>query len=255
MTKRYGWLGTTRKAAIRDVVSACFDAWLLDWCLQPEACKTSVEEILLASCSRESHAVWMAEVAGGRMLAALGRNRLDALGGRLALAEAEQSGGMTFELASAAVQDLLVRLATRTGHSHTSPVTWESAWPDSILHPEWGGLGLRISFEGFDLLVGIDRAIVDVICPVPAPSHGALSKRAESLGPAPVTLSAVLDFGLVSARDLAGLRTGEVLLNEHTIGQPIALRAGAQQVFCANLARIDGQFAVVATASHTGEKP
>jgi len=255
MTKRYAWLGTTRKAAMRDIVLACFDAWLFEWCLQPEECKASVEEVLLASCPREDHVVWMTEVAGGCLLLALGQNRLDALGGRLALAEAEQSGGVTFELASAAVQDLLVRLAARTGHARTSPVTRDGSWPDSILHPEWGGLGLQISFEGLDLLIGVDRAIVDVICPEPARPRGALSNRAESLGPLPVALSAVLDFGSVSASDLAGLRAGEVLLSEHTIGQPITLRAGSQQIFCAKLARIDGQFAVVATAPRTGEEP
>ncbi len=255
MTKRYAWLGTTRKTAMRDVVLACFDAWLLEWCLQPEGCKASVEEVLLASCPREGHVVWMTEVAGGCLLAALGRNRLDALGGRLASAEAEQSGGVTFELASAAVQDLLVRLAARTGHSHTSPAARDGAWPDSILHPEWGGLGLQISFEGLDLLIGVDRTIVDVICPEPTRPRSALSNRAESLGPLPVTLSAVLDFGLVSARDLAGLRAGEVLLSEHTIGQPVTLRAGPQRLFRAKLARIDGQFAVVATAPRTGEEP
>lgn len=81
MAKRYAWLGTTRKATMRDVVLACFDAWLFEWCLQPEECKASVEEVLLASCPREDHVVWMTEVAGGCLLLALGQNRLDALGG------------------------------------------------------------------------------------------------------------------------------------------------------------------------------
>lgn len=255
MTTRYAWLGATRKTLMRDVVSSCFDAWLREWCLQPEISKASVAEIPLISCPREKHEVWIADVAGGCMLVAIHRDRLDAFGSRLALAEAEQSCGVTSDLASAAVQDLLARLVAKTGHSHTSPVIWNDPWPDSILRPEWGGLGLQISFEGFELRVGIDRTIVDVICPERARPNGVLSNRAESLDPLPLRLSAVLDFGLVNARELAGLRTGEVLLSERTIGQPISVRAGPRQVFCANLARIDGQFAVVATVSSTGENP
>ena len=253
MSKRYAWLGATRKRAVRDIASSCFDAWLRDWCLQYEVCKAAVEEIPLAACSSEAHVIWVVEVADGCLLTSLDRSRLDALGGRLALAEAEHTDGMAAELACAAVRDLAVRLAVRAGHPHASPITSGDAWPDSILHPVWGGLVLQISFDGFELLVGMDRAMVNVICPERARVPGPLSTRTKSIESIPVTLSAVLDFGSVNARDLAGLRAGEVLVSERTVGQPIALRAGSCDVFDANLARADRHLAIVVAAPPTGE--
>ncbi len=53
MSKRYAWLGATRKKAVRDIASSCFDAWERDWCLQHEVSEAAIEEIPLASCSPE----------------------------------------------------------------------------------------------------------------------------------------------------------------------------------------------------------
>jgi hypothetical protein len=252
--KRYAWLGETRKRALGEVVSSCFDAWLPDWCLQHDTSEATIAEIPLVSCQADKHVVWTAEVAGGHLLALLDRNRLEAFGGRLVLADAEKGDAMAIELASAAMQDLIGRLVARADPACASPVSRTEVWPTSI-RPEWGGLGFQITFEGFALLVGMDRPVADLLCPERAGNPGVLSNRAESLGSLTVGLTAVLDFGAVNARDLAGLRVGEVLVGERSIAQPVALRAGPRHVFDASIARIDGQFAVVAVAPPTGEVP
>lgn len=253
MSKRYAWLGTTRKKTVRDIASSCVDAWLLDWCLQYEVSEATTEEIPLVSFSPEEYATWVVEAEGGHVLAGLPRSGLDTFGGRLASADAEQSDGVAAELACSAMQDLLVRLAARARYSRVSPAAWEGAWPTSILDPVWGGLGLQIFFDGFEVIVGMDRAAIDVLCPEQAKGSVALSNRVESLSRVPVALSATLDFGSVNASDLADLRAGEVLVSERTIGEPIALRAGDRRVFDASLARTGNQFAIVATALPTGE--
>lgn len=256
MSRRYSWLGTTRKKAVCDITSSCFDAWLRDWCLQHDVAEASIASApLAASCQPEEYATWAVETTGGYLLTAFDQKLLDAFGSRLALADAEQSDGMAGELARAALPDLLVRLAARAGHHHATPVPWNDAWPDSILRPEWGGLGLRVSFDGFELMVGMDRTVIDAMCPAKIMATGTLSNRAESLGSLPVMLSAVLDFGSVNARDLAGLEVGEVLVSERMIGEPIALRTNHRDLFNASLARSDGQFAIVAAALPTRENP
>lgn len=252
--KRYAWLGKTRKRALGEIVSSCFDAWLPDWCLQHDRSETTIAEMPLVSCQPDEHVVWVAEVAGGHLLAALDRNRLEAFGGRLVLAEAEKGGAMAIELASAAMQNLIARLVARADPGCASLASRAEAWPASI-RSEWGGLGLQITFEGFELLVGMDRPVADLLCPERAGNPSVLSNRVESLGPLSVELTAVLDFGSVNARDLAGLRVGEVLVGERSIAQPVAVRAGPRHVFNASLARIDGRFAVVAVEPSTGEVP
>lgn len=253
MSKRYAWLGATRKKAVRDIASSCVDAWLGDWCLQYEVSEATIEEIQLTSLPLEGYATWTVEKEGGHLLAGLPKCQLDMFGGRLALADAGQSDGMAGELACSAMQDLLVRLAARAGHLHVAPTAWEDAWPSSVLDPVWGGLGLQIAFDGFEMVAGLDRAAIDAMCPAPLQISGALSNRAESLTQVPVTLFAVLDFGAVNASELTDLRAGEVLVSERMIGDRVALRAGGHHVFNANLARVGNQFAIVAAASPTGE--
>jgi hypothetical protein len=253
MSQRYAWLGAARKRAVRDIALSCFDAWLRDWCLQPGASEATVEEAPLISLPSEEYATWVVEAEDGHLLAALPRERIDAFGGRLASAEAGPSDGMAAELARFAMQDLLVRLAARVRCVHASPIPWEDAWPGTILDPVWGGLGLRISFDGFNLVLGMDRAAIDMMCPERAKVTDGLLDRSKSLAQVPVTLSAVLDFGSVNASDLADLRVGEVLVSEHAIGDPVVLRAGDRHVFNASLARAGSQFAIVAAALPTGE--
>jgi len=253
MSKRYAWLGATRKKAVRDIASSCVDAWLRDWCLEYGLSEATVEEIPLISFLPEEYATWVVEAEGGHLLTALPRNRLDSFGGRLASADPVQSDGVAAELARSAMQDLLIRLAAGARHLHASPITWEHAWPDVILNPVWGGLGLQVSFDGFDLVLGMDRAVIDMVCPERGRGSDALSNRLESLAQVPVALSAVLDFGSVNASDLADLRVGEVLVSERAVGDSVALRAGDRHVFNANLVRSGSQFAIVAAALPTGE--
>jgi len=253
MSQRYAWLGATRKRAVRDIASSCFDAWLRDWCLQHEASETSFEETSLISLPHDEYATWAVEAGDGHLLAALPRGRIDDFGGRLASADAGSSDGVAAELASFAMRDLLVRLAARARHLRASPITWKDAWPGTILEPVWGGLGLRISFDGFDLVLGMDRAVIDLMCPERVRVTDELPGRSESLAQLPVMLSAVLDFGSVNASDIADLRVGEVLMSERTIGDPVALRAGDRHVFNASLARAGSQFAIIAAALPTGQ--
>ena len=253
MSKRYAWLGAARKKAVRDIASSCVDAWLRDWCLQYELSEATVEEIPLISLLPEEYTTWVVEAEGGHLLTALPRNRLDSFGGHLASADAEQSDGVAAELARSAIQDLLIRLAAHARQLHASPATWEGAWHGAILDPEWGGLGLQISFDGFDLVLGMDRTVIDAMCPERARISDALSNRQESLAQVRVALSAVLDFGSVNASDLADLRVGEVLVSERAVGGSVALRAGDRHVFNANLVRAGSQFAIVAAAPSKGE--
>lgn len=251
MLKRYGWLGTTRKQKVCELVSSCCNTWLEDWCLQHEALEAGVTEQSVISQAVESLA-WKVELAGGCLLVAMEKRQLDALGGRLVLAAADGSDGIAAELGRAAMQDLAARLVARMGLSSGAPVASEGAWPESVA-PEWGALGLHVTIDDFDVQITMDRAVIDAAFPRKVKAADTLSGRAESLGSIVVPLTAVLDFGLVSARDLAGLRPGEVLVSECPLDQPVVVRAGRHRVCDASLAHANRHLAVVAVSPSNRE--
>lgn len=253
MLKRYGWLGTTRKQKVCELVSSCCDTWLADWCLQHEALEAGLAELAVISQAKESLA-WKIEPADGCLLVAMDKRQLDVFGGRLVLAAADGSDGIAAELCRAALQDLATRLVARMGLSGGTPVISEEEWPEWVAHPEWGALGLNVTIDDFDVQIAMDRAIIDAAFPKTVKAAGAaLSSRAATLGTVAVPLAAVLDFGLVSARDLAGLHPGEVLVSECPLDQPIMVRASQHRVFDASLTQADHHLAVVAASPSNRE--
>lgn len=250
MLKRYGWLGTTCKEKVCELVSSCCDAWLEDWCLQHEALEAGLAELPVISQVADSLA-WKIQPAGGCLFVAMEKRQLDAFGGRLVLADAEGSDGIAAELGGAAMQDLAVRLVARLGLSGGIPVASEGEWPEWVAHPEWGALGLHVTIDDFDVQVAMDRALIDAAFPKKVKVTGVLSNRTESLGSLAVPLAAVLDFGLVSARDLAGLHPGEVLVSECPLDQPIMVRAAGHRLFDASLTHAGRHLAVVIASPST----
>lgn len=248
MLRRFAWLGATRKCAIRESVAACLDGWLQDWCLQHATLECAVSEVDLDARSAQELVVWALEPAGGSLLVALDKERLGALGGQFSMAVAEESDGVAADLARVALRDLGSRLAKLAGSSGVEPELVENAWPEANTRPELGALTLAFSFAGHEVLVAMDRTVVNALCPERlAPSSPPLASREESLGSSPIRLSAVLEFGSVSGREIAGLQAGEVLVSERPVCQPVEVRAGSRRVFDANLTRMDGHLAIVTT--------
>lgn len=250
MPTRYGWLGATRKQKVWELVSSCCDAWLKDWCLQHEALEARFAELSVLPQAANRFA-WKIEVVGGCLFVAMDKRQLDTFGGRLALAAADGSDGIAAELGRAAIQDLAVRIVARMGLGGGEPAVFDETWPESVTHPEWGALGLHAAIDDFDVQVVMDRAVVDAAFPRKVKATGALSNRAESLGSLDVSLAAVLDFGLVSARDLAGLRVGEVLVSECPLDQPVMVQAGGHRLFDASIAHASRHLAIVAASPST----
>lgn len=249
MLRRFAWLGATRKCATRESVAACLDGWLQDWCLQHATLECAVSEVDLDARSAQEFVVWAIEPEGGSLLIALDKECLGALGGQFSMAVAEESDGVAADLARAALRELGCRLAKLAGSSGAEPKVIEGAWPEANTCAELGALALAFSFAGHEVLVAMDRTVVNALCPERfTPPPPPLASREESLGSSPIRLSAVLEFGSVSGREIAGLQAGEVLVSERAIGQPVEVRAGRRHVFDANLTRIDGHLAIVTTA-------
>ena len=247
---RYAWLGATRKGVVCDLVSSSVTAWLQDWCLQPAAIDLGVSEHVDALWPPDDCLVWLGGIGRGRLFVAMRRKDLGSLGNRLVLSTG-QSDDMSYDLACAALQSLAEMLTTKAAHTVTAPVEkWEEAWPEAVRKAEWGALALAIALDDIRAMVVMDRAVVDAVVPARPGKKGSLTRVTDALGSIRVPLSAVLDFGSVSAVELADLQIGEVLVSEKPVKQPIAVQTGKHRLFDANLVHQAGHFALVAFPSN-----
>lgn len=245
---RYGWLGSTRKRLVCDLVSRSTTAWLQDWCLQPAVIEIDVSEHTDALWRPDSCLIWTVKVGAGCFFVAMRREQLDSLGKRLVLSMDKENDDMSYDLARAALEGLTEVLARKAGQmASASAERWEAPWPESVCRTEWGALGLRIALDDVDVMVAMDRVVVDTIAPGSAGKPVSLTSRLEALGNVQVPLSAVLDFGSVAANELADLQIGEVLISENPVGQQIAVQTGNRHLFDANLAHSAGHLAAVAS--------
>lgn len=248
MHPRYAWLGSTRRQLLRDVLASCADAWLQDWCLQREALAVEITEIESAGWPVHDSIARGLESERGSVLGAVRERQIETLGMRFA--SAGSGGALASPIAGAALEDLVMRIAAcaRLGGE---VLEWKSTWPESITRPEWGALGILVKLDDLELLIAIDRTAAEAISPaVVAPA--VLEERIASLRTTQVPITAVLDFGEISARDLAGLHIGEVLVSECQLGQNVFLRTGKTHLANATLGRADNNHLAVVLTAATG---
>lgn len=246
MQPRFAWLGTTRRKAVRDALASCTDAWLQDWCLQHGALVREISETTATWAGRDD--LWVIESDHGCVLVTVGAQQLDALGKRLAAVAVEDGQEIAAEVARCALEDLAIQIAARARQVGTQPAIRQGAWPERVTRPEWGAVAIQIVLDDILILVAMDRLAVDALCPKRAFASMSLNERAVALEATPVALTAVLDFGQINARDLAGLRVGEVLVSERKLGQSISLRAGDNSLADASLGRIERHLAAIVAA-------
>ncbi|MGN6313891.1 MAG: FliM/FliN family flagellar motor switch protein [Rhodanobacteraceae bacterium] len=248
MHPRYGWLGATRKAVVREALAACVDAWLRDWSLQCEVVTARITEIELAGLAISAGSARMLESEQGSLLLSMEPDQEVALGLHLAAIPSAAGDAMAQEVANAALADLMSRIGARTGFRSTESETVEAPWPEALTRSEWGAMALRLAFGEVELVIAMDRTFAGAIAPERA-TASAPESRVQTLQTTQVPITAVLDFGEISARDLAGLHAGEVLVSERKIGQLAELRIGNSRVASAAIGAIGNHLAVVVTAA------
>lgn len=248
MHPRFAWAGVTRRKSVRDALASCTDAWLQEWCLQCETIPRGISETSTAAWEKHDHLAWMLQSDRGCVLVAVCAQQLDGLGRHLAAVAKVDDQEIAAEVARSALGDLAMQVAARARQATMQPVLWQDAWPERVTRPEWGAVAVQVVLEDIPILVALDRVLADALCPSRAFGGIPLSGRVAALESTSVALTAVLDFGEINARDLAGLRVGEVLVSERKLGQSISLRAGDNPLAAASLGRIEGHLAAVIAA-------
>jgi len=254
MHPRYGWLGITRRAAVREAIAVCVDAWLSDWCLQRDAIAVGVAEVEHTEWAVDEGSAQLLKSKQGSLLLAINPQAERALGSRFVAMESATPDVMAQEVADAALPDLMSRIRARAGLRSVEMETSRTPWPEALTRSEWGAMALRVTLGNVELTLAMDRIVVSGIVPEESIAS-VLDGRIQALQTSQVPITAVLDFGEISARDLAGLHVGEVLVSERKVGELAELRLGSARVARAAIGSIGNQLAVVAAAAHSKENP
>lgn len=251
MAHRFGWIGSTRRTVLRGKIATCVQAWLADWHVADGGQTPSVEDAPIVPYSLDEACVLQGGIAQPCLMVVVSRDELVRLGNWLAGIR-ESAAALSQDVGRAALEDLARRVGRLIGNGEVVE-HGESAWPQSLTREELGAVGVAFDVGGVAVSVALSRDAVDAACP-PAPLEAspALRPRTDAAGTTSVRLTAGLDFGSISMRELADLRVGEVLVGECALNAPLHILApGRVSLGRARMGRINNRLAVVLTEHPT----
>jgi hypothetical protein len=227
MSLRFGWVGSTRRSHLVEVVRGCVTAWLEEWSAAPDVSSVQLEETVVVPLSPDEARVIRIGPEEARWMLAIGTDDQRVLGNWLAGVETVDGEALAGQVAIEALRDLVAQLAACAGHADAPEDHGQGPWPAGAVRGELGAVGIRVTIGAASLVLACERAVVDAISPCLASvaSTPALVERQASIGNASVEIAAVLDFGSMSAPELFDLQVGEVLIGECTLDTPTRLIA------------------------------
>ncbi|MDW2981764.1 FliM/FliN family flagellar motor switch protein [Rhodanobacter sp. KK11] len=219
-------------------------AWLADWQVAHDGAAPPVEGAPIVSPPLGDACVLQAGVDHACLMVAIVRNDLARFGNWLADIRGS-TATLSCDVGRAALEDLTQRMGQLAG-SGTVAQYGADAWPRDLTREELGAVGAVFEVGGVAVNLALSRDAVDAVCPsTPSPTGRSLQLRADAAGTASVRLTAGLDFGSISMRELADLRVGEVLVGECPLETPIRVSApGSAPVWNARMGRIGNRLAI-----------
>ena len=216
------WQGASRMKSLSDLVRKQSLTWLQDWAAAPGEAKCVVECFPLDRQTVARTGCGWLSMAGaqGMLWWRTSPGTLEQIGRCLVGARETDGLGLAAGIGRRALRDLSMHW---TGAGRTIDL-------DSELRPDADTLDARHGVAGFSWALGGVRAELyfdSALCAALAPSTTApaeLTSRSEAIGPARLTLHAVLDLGIASLEDTLVLRPGEVIRTRIALNQPVRVQ-------------------------------
>ncbi|MEI7037459.1 hypothetical protein [Fulvimonas yonginensis] len=246
---RFGWIGPTRRAALRERIAMPVLAWLADWRMAHDGIAPHVDDAPVVPYSPDEACVLQAGPGLPNLMVMAARDELVRLGNWLAGIH-ESPATLSSDVGRAALEDLAHRISHLGGQGDVRE-HGEIAWPRTLTREELGAVGLTFEVGGVTIGLALSRVAVDVLCPADFRAAGvALHPRGDAATAAVVSLTAGLDFGAISMRELGDLRVGEVLVGECSLDTPVRVLApGGEEIGSARMGRLGRRLAITMKSS------
>lgn len=242
---RFGWIGASRRSALRVLLANLVNEWARAWWLASRTDDIEISDATTAPEYAKQGAQLVASGEEGVVVIDLGDISAGSIGRCLAVAVDDQGGGLARRIGEEALSDLAIRIQRHAGCRKPLGVMPVEA-PMSVKDAKLGAFAFDMSLGPLSWRVAVGRSIADRLVS-PTKSRGVpLSSRRDALGHVPVSVQAVMDFGSVDLAHLADLCVGEILVGEHKLNDALQVHLEGQGVVAKGyLRRLGEQRAVM----------
>jgi hypothetical protein len=242
---RYGWIGESRRTALRSLVAGEVGDWSRAWWIMHASAEVDVQASGRHVRSQREPSPLVCRQGAGSLALFLGGMGVEGIGKYLLGTDAQDGSGWSQKIGQEALDDLVARLLRRAGLSGI-PALIKTQPTEGLTRARLGAYVMTLSLGRLQFDLSLDRDMVDLLVAPSACASIELTPRDLALGQARVRVKASLDFGATSVANIADLRVGEVLVGDCELDQPIAIgieNGGAAAM--GSLRRIAGRRAVV----------
>lgn len=251
---RFGWIGASRRSALRVLLADLVNEWARAWWLTSAFNDIDISDATAAPEYTRRGTPLVASGEEGTVVVDLCDASTGSIGRCLAATLDDQGDGLARRIGEAALSDLTMRVQRRAGCRKPLELALAEA-PVGMRDARLGAFAFDMSLGPLSWRVTIDRRIADKLV-APGRSRGAsLSPRRDALERVPVSLRAVMDFGSVDLAHLADLCVGEILVGEHKLEDALQVHLEGQGVVAKGyLRRLGEQRAITVGSANMQDK-
>jgi len=251
---RFGWIGASRRSALRVLLADLVDGWAKAWWLASRIDDIDISDATTAPEYAKRGTPLVASGEEGAVAVDLGDTSIGSIGRCLAATTDDQGSGLARRIGEEALSDLAIRIQHRAGCRKPLKLA-QAEVPTSVKDARLGSFVFDVSLGPLSWRVAIDSRIADRFV-APGKSRGVpLSPRRDALERVPVNVRAVIDFGSMDLAHLADLCVGEVLVGEHKLEDALQVHLEGQGVVAKGyLRRLGEQRAVTLGSANTQER-
>lgn len=246
----FGWLGESRRAALRSLIANEVMEWSRDWWIYHAAGEVEVSPVDQDEAGTHHALPYMAVNPSGSLAMRLGGKELDAIGRHLAGAVDSADAGWAQRIGVEALEALSARLFRRAGVA-SAPRLSESVESPDLERSYFGAMHTRIVLGRLSWGLTIDRQLADRLAPPRVIQGTALTSRAAALDHAGVHVRAILDFGSVNLTGLSDLTVGEILVGERGLHDILQLHVEGHGVVAGGFLKRRGTQRAVMLDGHS----
>lgn len=217
------WQGATRTRDLRSLVLKQSLAWLQSWAAAPGEVPCSMECLAADPPSVTGPDCMWISMSGrqGTLWWRTSPASLERIGCMLVRVQKSDGQGLASGIGRRALRDLSMHLA---GADRTTDFVVSALPPDAdALDTRHGVVGFCWVLDEVGMDLYIDSSLCSALVP-PTTIPAQLTSRSDAIGPAQLTLRAVLDLGMASLDETLVLRPGEVIKTGVPLSQPVRVQ-------------------------------
>jgi hypothetical protein len=237
---RFGWIGETRRAALRSLLASLVEDWASQWWIDAAGASVEVHEADPEAAQEKCSHPWLSGTDASTLALYPGAKDFDSFGRYLAGTTSDGDIELAQRIGEDAMSDLAARIQRRAGLVKPGRLSREPA-PIGVLHARLGAFGVAVTMGRLKFELAIDRRMADRLAPPASPKATGLVQRHLAIQNAPLHVVAMMDFGSVDLAHLSDLCVGEVLVSDRKLDEALHIHLEGYGAVASGYLRRNGE--------------